>query len=1769
MREHWAKTSDYFRSYGFADKFKVGMLNTTFAVADGVSAIGQHFIDVSNAMEKQAPKAASKLRSIGDAAMSVSSNIRNLSFVDYFTSLAGTAMEKFKSIGGSAGQMFTDISKANAANKAPDLASRITSKFPAVFAAVETMRYFTGKEFESIAASARKAYDKVALYAAASAARVSTAFATTMPGVVAGFVAMRTAIVAIFTSLTTAVAAAGSSGLIGKALLGAGLSKLRGAITAIGVALAFLSTGAKAATHDLGDIGVTSITQTMGAVVGAFLALPALTFALLAPTVGWRSALNSAKLVLAEQMKFLGAIRTLVFGIATGLWAWTAPLRRFATSIVMGGNLLGTLRKAILITVGIIAGGFVTIAATLGGSLWVSLKLIKAAMWSVGTSIVGMTKLVSISFASIRAAAAATWAYIIGLPAEAIALMVASAGILSIWLFGEGDGLISKLENFVDMVYEVFKPRPVQLADALKDAKIGDYTFEFKAKISALDTSKMSASEFKDFLGTSERVSEVLSQTKQLFDEQGHLTEEQLAQAQKAYNEWNRLYDRSYKIDKKSIDFSGVTEQLDKNTTTWQNKIQRWYDSTADILSGASKFTEFSQVKSFISGKSVDSQLGGRGISQNVSQLQQELLDVSKYLAENDIITVNNAKTQYQNALERYNDATGKFRTEENAKTVSKLEAEMIAAQKVFESAANRAIERGTASKAIADYKQELTDFTEYLKGSGGPSLKVSEVFFDRDDRDFATSLGMTWNQIRLDLEKTAADPVAFRLRVEQRGVENALKVFTDFRNEVALHTTEFEARIKMGGIKESKEDLEKFYVANKEGYEEFIRLTDEMSRKRVEEAKLGAHANRETRVAMIQSIAETQKKLDGLKINIAPVDFFSEFNDALQSMQLPSITLDGFVDLNSEMVALLTQASLVKKKIDEIKANKEGLSVDNMTASLREALKTAGLLKERIAEITRPTGSKAAAESLEGAGATQEKIRRLTPEMRDKMAPDIELAASIRRDLSVEGISKEKEHSLQASLDAIDARYKKIFEDPKKDKGGESLPKTIFDRFSDRMKKAQVDLKLEDFGMASDSVQKEAIVMVDKIEAIMTTLSKGKGIFPENSKMFRDSMEQMQALRNKLSGVMANIRFSDTATAVLEGTDIDVAQMLNTDGVYDKLLSIRAAMAKVVEQRVQIKVDKEGNLSSSDRDKVLGLENDERQLKLDRFMASKQATTGGKRMASMASTFSTDATQLAKFTTAQMDSLENLRQAVEIYDFQLENSALTSQEWLAVQAGRNAALEAANGILKSEIELLIERNNLDSIDNTSAIMMDVTAKEDLLRVLREINRTQEEYAALQLKINSGNATPADNARFKSLTNARKEPARISRRVTANTVGDFASTFSVSLKDAAAMSSQLRAGLVNNRLEIDRVQASIDSASLAELDTMGEVLAEQNKRLAIEQKVTSEIARRNEMADQFQGSFKTMFESIAKGEQTSFKTFFQSVSDTIIGDMSTRMSETFTKGISSRMASMTSTGGMGAMESLKSGASWVGSQFGEGGMLSGVGSAFGEGGMLSGVGAAFGEGGMLSGIGSLFGGGDAEGGFMSAIGSLFGGGAGAEGNGKSAKTPWFVQMVSTEQDPATALGGLLDNQTSDMENIWTNVETMFGDVTKDMGSTFGDLGGSLMSMLSGSGGGGGMAGWAGLAAQVIGAFDTGGVVPGARGAAQLAVVHSGETILPTHKRSIDEFGLPTVASGGSSTVVNLSVTGDISRQTRSAIFEMLPQITSGVNQNNKQANYRR
>ena len=87
---------------------------------------------------------------------------------------------------------------------------------------------------------------------------------------------------------------------------------------------------------------------------------------------------------------------------------------------------------------------------------------------------------------------------------------------------------------------------------------------------------------------------------------------------------------------------------------------------------------------------------------------------------------------------------------------------------------------------------------------------------------------------------------------------------------------------------------------------------------------------------------------------------------------------------------------------------------------------------------------------------------------------------------------------------------------------------------------------------------------------------------------------------------------------------------------------------------------------------------------------------------------------------------------------------------------------------------------------------------------------------------------------------------------------------------------------------------------------------------------------------------------------------------------------------------------------------------------------------------------------------------------------------------------------------------------------------------------------------------------LAGAFADGGIVSQYGTGAVPIVAHAGELIL----NEAQQARVASAMSNSSQQVVNLNITGDISRQTKSEIYKMLPSIAEGVNSHNREKGLR-
>lgn len=189
------------------------------------------------------------------------------------------------------------------------------------------------------------------------------------------------------------------------------------------------------------------------------------------------------------------------------------------------------------------------------------------------------------------------------------------------------------------------------------------------------------------------------------------------------------------------------------------------------------------------------------------------------------------------------------------------------------------------------------------------------------------------------------------------------------------------------------------------------------------------------------------------------------------------------------------------------------------------------------------------------------------------------------------------------------------------------------------------------------------------------------------------------------------------------------------------------------------------------------------------------------------------------------------------------------------------------------------------------------------------------------------------------------------------------------------------------------------------------------------------------------------------------------------------------------------------------------------------------------------------------------GGLFKGITSMLGLGEGGEGFN-------FGSLLGGKTPDSREAG---EDMSAPFQSIFQTFTSSFGNILDKFGGGFGKivggLGQSLMGMFNGGGGGGFDVGsLLKMGASFFGfPMSQGGIVPNTSTSiagkdSVPAMLTPGEMVLSTNNAK----RLASNKSSGNQQVVNLNISGDISRQTKTEIYRMIPQIASGVNGFNKE-----
>ena len=170
----------------------------------------------------------------------------------------------------------------------------------------------------------------------------------------------------------------------------------------------------------------------------------------------------------------------------------------------------------------------------------------------------------------------------------------------------------------------------------------------------------------------------------------------------------------------------------------------------------------------------------------------------------------------------------------------------------------------------------------------------------------------------------------------------------------------------------------------------------------------------------------------------------------------------------------------------------------------------------------------------------------------------------------------------------------------------------------------------------------------------------------------------------------------------------------------------------------------------------------------------------------------------------------------------------------------------------------------------------------------------------------------------------------------------------------------------------------------------------------------------------------------------------------------------------------------------------------------------------------------------------------------------------------FGEQNELGESIAGSISGVFGGFTETLGGLFSGFTGGFGEVLGGLGNSLSGLMGNLGGLLGGGGAsaGGGMGGLLSLGMSFLG-LNSGGIVPSISGSqagvdSVPAMLTPGELVVPANQ--VRDF--QNNNTNKSEQHFNISITGDVSRQTRKEMVKMMPQIASGVNAQNKERGVR-
>lgn len=1121
--------------------------------------------------------------------------------------------------------------------------------------------------------------------------------------------------------------------------------------------------------------------------------------------------------------------------------------------------------------------------------------------------------------------------------------------------------------------------------------------------------------------------------------------------------------------------------------------------------------------------------------------------------------------------------------------------------------------QRGAINSALADYNGEIDSFLKRLAASGGEKLSVSQLLFGGDERaSIDQFVGMLAGESdKLKTMLGASDETAVPIRVNLAGLNKARNELVKLYNEIAFFDGQVDLVVKLSGWELTKSQMEDLFVNNEERYNQAVDLSKKLARLQARKSGMGASASREERVAIISDIRAVEAEL--AKLKPTGVAIAAAIKEALSDVKADNFSI-GAVDIGvfedvQRISEALKNARDALKKFEEgqkdVNAEGKKLSTGEYQAEWNRLNNSVLNFRNQLSQIVIPD-VKLVADSLGSVSdGPAEKVRMMSEELQAKAKQDAMEVSALQNTIAgleskgstMTSFDRDNVRSYQKRIQDLQGKYKKTFEAPKKEKKEKKDKeyKNIFERFTEHFKKnGQIDIKLEDFGLMADSVQKQVKELAAKAQAEFNKLDQKDGFLPNNPAQFREALARFNKLKNDIEDTMKRANFDNFWASISKGSGIDLSTAIQKN-LFGAMNSIDKEMDRVSRERKDITPEADGTFTEANLAKLRKLADAEDAVLARRVALTNDNQTVAKQLETVLSAIGANIEQVS--TEADANKLLTYYNEIVSLQALVASGKLTPADLIEKQARLREITRGATAAIEGE---LVSLSKLAGIE-LSAEMFDSSEAGDYIALIREAGAAFKGLEEAKKRVLNGVGTDSDRKAMADDARRRRREANMVKRMgMSRSAGSLRESLGINDEAFTRLGNSEINQIVAGRRKLIDIEEEIQGLGAENLTGLKAQLSEIVAINEAEAKLVAAAERYKEVRDSMTSSMTSAMSTAISGESGKHLTdFLTATSKTVIDDFAGRLVESWLKPISEGFGTMLTKHGASFSKMIDQAPSWLASVTGAGvDKLFGAGSADAVKAAISGatdyVGSAIG-----SAVDGIFGSGTAS----SWMSSLFGGGDDASGTGGlpemksdgSYNNPFWVRMKNTAKNKVAdvpdfdmfgsilkagiglaaqaGLGGGATSLPSDIAGPVMPVDVWAGRGLSDMFNSE-----AIMSMDSGLNASYSFGDSSLMGSQIAasdygsidikdylsGAFDTGGIVPGTVGSAQLALVHGGETILPTHKKSIQELNMAG-ASGPSQSIFNINVTGDISRQTRRTIIDMIPTIAGGVNASNQES----